>query len=110
MREAPDLEAAMTRAIEDLYPTDASTGLRIYNPDGQRVVDITEPLEITYVETYSDRGEDRSGPPENRGTRDEAPQDDAQRPRRGGVARPPRRVRVGTAFEGHPEGAAVKDR
>jgi hypothetical protein len=34
MHQTPDLEAAMTRAIEDLYPIDASTGLRIYNPDG----------------------------------------------------------------------------
>jgi hypothetical protein len=38
MRQTPDLEvrleAAMTRAIEELYSLDSETGLRIYNPEG----------------------------------------------------------------------------
>lgn len=100
----------MARAIEDLYPIDAATGLRIYNPDGQRVVDITELLEITHAETHSDCRADRSGPTESRGASDEAPQDNAKRSRGDGVARARGGTRARTAVEGHPEGVAVRDR
>lgn len=107
MHQTPDLEAAMVRAIEDLYQIDVSTGLRIYNPDGQRVVDITELLEITHAETHSDCRADRSGFTENGGARDEAPQDHVERARGDGAARARGGARARTPVEDHPEGARV---
>jgi hypothetical protein len=110
MPQTPDLEAAMARVIEDLYPIDATTGLRIYNPDGQRVVDITELVEITHAETHSDCCADRSGSTEGGGAGDEAPEDHAERTRGDGAACAGGEARAGTAVEGPPEGAAVRDR
>ena len=109
MRPAPDLEAAMTRAIEELYPID-ETGLRVYNPDGVRVVNISELLEITHDETYPDRRPDRAGSAESHGSCDEAQQDDAERPRGDSAARAPGRVCAGSCVQDQVERTSVTNR
>lgn len=113
MRQTPDLEvrleAAMMRAIEELYPLDSETGLRIYNPEGLRVVNIKQLLEITDDETHSDCRADRTRPAEGHCAHSEAPQDDVERRCRDGAPRVRRRPHAGERAEGQPEEASVTD-
>lgn len=99
----------MARAIEALSPIDAETGLRLYNPDGIRVVNISELLEITHDETHPDRGPNRARPAEGRGSCCEAEQDDLERPRGDGAPRVPRRPRTRERVDGEHEGAPVRN-
>jgi len=107
MSDASLLDALIVRASEALYPIDATTGLRVYNPEGVFVVNINELLETNHDEENSDRRSDRSGPAEGRGPRNEAEEDHLERAHRGGAEAAPRRAGArGRFFEGDEVGMA----
>jgi hypothetical protein len=104
------LDAAMTQAIEALYPIDPQTGLRLYNPEGVRTTDINQLLEITDEQTHPDRRADRAGSPENCRSRRETAEDHIERARRSRAARVRRESRTQQPVQGERQSKRVNRR
>jgi len=93
-----------------LYPIDATTGLRVFNPDGVRIVNINDLLETHHDETDSNCGAHRSRPAAGSGSRHETEQNHVERARRHGAARVPRPLDGAHVAKGRGERAPMTNR
>ena len=103
------LDRALVRAIDALYPVDPQTGVRVYNPEGVRATDTNERLERTDDQTDPDRRPHRPRPAEEDGSPHQAAEDHVERMRRSRTARARGGLRTGHG-DGQSEDVVVTTR